>query len=283
VIGNTVTIVGVGTTTITASQGGNGSYNPAPDVSQPLTVNKATATVTLSNLSATYDGTAKAVTATTSPAGLTVVITYAGSPTEPIAAGDYVVAATVNDANYEGSAAGTLIIAKADQSITFNALPAKMYGDPSFTLSAAASSGLGLSYSSSDTSVATVNGSTVTIVGAGTATISALQNGNSNYNAATTATQTLTVNFLQLSDNGSSTYFTSLSSAFNAIASGTNTAIRLVAGTLTEAVVFDRDYVVTLGGGYSTAFAAQTGITTLRGSITLKKGTIIIDGPISIM
>ena len=44
-----------------------------------LTVNKAFATVTLSNLSQTYDGAAKAVTATTTLAGLTVNLTYNGS------------------------------------------------------------------------------------------------------------------------------------------------------------------------------------------------------------
>ena len=40
VSGNTVTIVGAGTTTITANQAGNSSYAAAPGVSQALTVNK---------------------------------------------------------------------------------------------------------------------------------------------------------------------------------------------------------------------------------------------------
>jgi hypothetical protein len=38
IVGNTVTIVGVGTTNITASQPGNSNYNAAADVVQPLTV-----------------------------------------------------------------------------------------------------------------------------------------------------------------------------------------------------------------------------------------------------
>ncbi len=41
--GSTLTIVGVGTTNITASQAGNGNYNPAPDVTQPLVVTLASA------------------------------------------------------------------------------------------------------------------------------------------------------------------------------------------------------------------------------------------------
>ena len=39
--GNAVTIVGSGTTTITASQDGNDNYNPASDVTQSLVVTRA--------------------------------------------------------------------------------------------------------------------------------------------------------------------------------------------------------------------------------------------------
>jgi len=46
VSGNTVTIVGVGSTTITASQAGNATYAPAVEVAQTLTVESATTTST---------------------------------------------------------------------------------------------------------------------------------------------------------------------------------------------------------------------------------------------
>ena len=46
IIGDTIHIVGAGTTDITASQVGDETYDPAPDVVQPLTVAKATPTVT---------------------------------------------------------------------------------------------------------------------------------------------------------------------------------------------------------------------------------------------
>ena len=80
------------------------------------------------------------------------------------------------------------------QSITFNSLASKTYGDASFSLSSSASSGLGVSYSSSDTGVATISGNTVTIVGAGTTTITASQSGNSQYSPAPNVQQALTVN-----------------------------------------------------------------------------------------
>ena len=69
-----------------------------------ISVAKAAATVTLSNLSVTYTGTAHAATATTTPGGLTVDVTYNGSSTPPTNAGSYAVVATINDQNYAGSA-----------------------------------------------------------------------------------------------------------------------------------------------------------------------------------
>jgi large repetitive protein len=47
------------------------------------------------------------------PAGLVVEFTYDGSATAPTAAGSYAVTGTVNEANWQGSATGTLTIAKA--------------------------------------------------------------------------------------------------------------------------------------------------------------------------
>ncbi len=79
--------------------------------SKNFSIAKAAATVTLGNLTGhIYDGTAKAATATTNPVGLDVTITYNGSTTAPSAVGSYSVVATVNDANYQGSATGTLTI-----------------------------------------------------------------------------------------------------------------------------------------------------------------------------
>jgi hypothetical protein len=45
VLGNTVTIVGAGTATITVSQSGNTNYAAATDVIQTLTVNQASQTI----------------------------------------------------------------------------------------------------------------------------------------------------------------------------------------------------------------------------------------------
>jgi poly(hydroxyalkanoate) depolymerase family esterase len=78
-----------------------------------LVISKGAGTVTLSNLSQTYDGAAKSANATTTPTNLTVNITYNGSANAPTNAGSYTVIGTINDANYQGGATNTLVISKA--------------------------------------------------------------------------------------------------------------------------------------------------------------------------
>ncbi len=78
--------------------------------SATITITQAAATVTLSNLSYVFDGTPKSATVTTVPDGLSVSITYGGSPTAPTDPGSYAVVATITDPNYSGSASDTLVI-----------------------------------------------------------------------------------------------------------------------------------------------------------------------------
>ena len=177
--------------TVTFTNTTNSSGNTTRGVT--LTVNPAPATVTLSNLAQTYDGTSKSVTVTTNPASLANTVTYNGSATAPTNPGTYAVVATITNSNYSGSASNNLVIAKASQTITFNALSSVLDNAAPFGLTATASSALAVSYSSSNTSVATVSGSTVTIVGLGTTTITASQAGNTNYDPAPSVGQVLTV------------------------------------------------------------------------------------------
>ena len=122
--GNSVHLTAAGSCTITASQAGNANYNAAPDVDHTFAIAKGQATLALSDLSHTYDGTPKSATVTTTPAGLTVVsVTYDGSATAPTNAGSYAVVASLTNADYQATdATGTLVIAKAAQTINFAAL-----------------------------------------------------------------------------------------------------------------------------------------------------------------
>ena len=120
--GTNLAFTGAGTVSIVASQAGNSSWNPAPDVTNTFAVTKAAAGVTLTNLAQTYDGAARTVTATTLPGGLTVELTYNGSASAPTAAGSYAVTGMVNEAMYQGSATGTLVVAKASATVALGNL-----------------------------------------------------------------------------------------------------------------------------------------------------------------
>jgi hypothetical protein len=87
-----------------------------------LVISKGTGTVNLVNLSQTYNGTARSVTATTTPTNLTVNITYNGFSDAPTNAGSYTVIGTISDANYQGSATNTLVISKAAGAVTLGNL-----------------------------------------------------------------------------------------------------------------------------------------------------------------
>jgi hypothetical protein len=111
----------------------------------------------------------------------------------------------VGSANIIASQAGTLnynvaqsvtqplIISKALQTITFDPLAIKTFGDADFTLDAYSSSSLPISYSSDNASVANVTGNVVTIVGAGKVNIKAEQNGDGYYEAAKVIIRQLSV------------------------------------------------------------------------------------------
>ncbi len=109
--GNTVTLTGAGTVTLSAAQGGDANYLPAPTETVSFAVAKAGATITLAGLWQLYDGAPKTVAIVTTPADLNVTVTYAGSATPPVYPGTYAVEATFDEANYSGSVTGTLVIA----------------------------------------------------------------------------------------------------------------------------------------------------------------------------
>lgn len=190
--GTNLSFTGAGTVRIVASQAGNAEWNPAPDVTNTFTVTKVVATVNLANLSQTYDGTPKSATATTVPPGLAVSFTYDGSETAPTSAGSYAVTGTLNDVNYAGLAAGTLVVAKADQTISFPAI-----GDQASTnvvgLAATASSGLGVTFAVASGPATLASGTNLSFTGAGTVLIVASQTGDGNWLAAAGVTNQVDV------------------------------------------------------------------------------------------
>ena len=155
--GPTVTLTGVGSCTVTAHQAGNANYNAAPDVPRTFSIAKASQTITFNALPNKTFGDPPFVggDGDVGPArdlhrerglqqlgrnGTTVRLTGVGSCT--------VTAHQAGNANYNAApdVPRTFSIAKASQTITFNALPNKTYGDPPFTVVATATSGLAVTF-----------------------------------------------------------------------------------------------------------------------------------------
>ncbi len=237
VVNNVVTIQGVGTANITASQAGNGTYNAAPDVVQELRVTLGDEVAPLATLSPVDDAMNVPVdanftltfnedvrfinpAATTeslflrigvgelegfTPADLTLVNNVLTvDPTNDLTPGQSYNIRIFNNliedlsdnpyAGFSDQTSWNFTAAKLDQTIDFDPIATRTYGDASFDLVESASSGLIINYTSTNTNVATVTNRTVTIVGAGTAEIVANQGGNFTYNSAMEKRQTLTVN-----------------------------------------------------------------------------------------
>jgi alpha-tubulin suppressor-like RCC1 family protein len=159
-----------------------------------VTVNKVAVSWTLGNLTAVYDGTAKAASATTSPAGLNVILTYNGEATAPSAAGSYELLAVIDEGDYSGSKSEVFTITPASQTIgAFSAIGDKVYGSGPFEVTPpSASSSLPVALSVKN-GPATVSGNMVTLTGVGTVVLAANQAGNTNYNAATEVTTSFAV------------------------------------------------------------------------------------------
>jgi hypothetical protein len=113
----------VGSCTIVAAQAGDSNYDPASEVTQTFAINAKPVTITLTiPQNRVYNGGAHLVGVATNPANLPVEVTYNGSTALPVTAGTYNVVASVNTAEYQGRATGTLSVAKATASVVFSNL-----------------------------------------------------------------------------------------------------------------------------------------------------------------
>jgi len=205
--GNMVHVTGLGTTTITASQVGNGVWNAAAPIARTLTVIKAWQGVLLHDFEKVeygypdfeprvtiFVGVAPVFTssnpavATVTPDGKKIHIVAGGSTT--------ITAIQPETAIYfaSGPSAEVLTVDRIDQTITFSPFPNKLLGDPDFDVVASTTSGLPLTYTSSDPTIATVNSSgTIHILRDGNTIITVSQPGNTNYKPARSVTRTLNI------------------------------------------------------------------------------------------
>ena len=339
IVNGKVHIVAAGTTTITASQGGNTNYNAATDNSQTLTVTTSalyvysptSITITSGTIgSGTYanlasnDASYLRINSTTintrkidwyastfvsqssssiaklivnfdgknqtsktqilylynfttsawdqidsqTVSSTDVTITYEQvTPTNYISTGGeirlrvYTSGGTVNYVSNTDWIQFTLQnITKSNQTITFNSLPSKSYGDADFAPGATASSGLACSYASSNTAVATIVNNQIHIVGLGTSNITASQSGDSYTNAATDVTQTLTVNKLNQTITFSTIPSKSVGMAdFNPGATASSGLTVTYSSSNTSVATIVNGLVHIVGAGSSNITASQPG------------------------
>jgi uncharacterized protein YjbI with pentapeptide repeats len=206
--GGTVTIVGAGSTTITATQDASGNYTGGSSVTASLVVSPIAPSIgALSvpaknfgdasfNLTAPTSDSSGAFTYTSSVPGVATVTS--GGTVTVVGAGTTTITATQDaSGNYTGgsSVTASLVVSPIAPSIGALTAPAKNFGDAAFDLTAPTSNSDGaFSYTSSVPGVATVtSGGTVTVVGAGSTTITATQDASGNYTGGSSVTASLVV------------------------------------------------------------------------------------------
>ncbi len=200
IVAGKIHIVGMGKAVITATQAGNNNWNPAPDVTQELTVGKAIPVITWANPSAIVYGTLLSTVQLNAKASVPGQFVYTPVSGLKLPAGTNTLNVTFTpaDTNRYSSANKSilLVVNKASQTITFKALPIVALGTTNFNPGAVSSSGLTVEYASANPAVAEIVGGLIHVTGAGTTVITARQLGNFDFKAATPVSQALTVKAL---------------------------------------------------------------------------------------
>jgi sugar lactone lactonase YvrE len=199
---NTLTIVGVGSATITASQLGGTYYTAATPVSQILTVDKGTQSISFGKIPAkTYAPNSTFSLTATNSSGLSVsyassntnVATVSGSLVTITGAGSTTITASqTSNANFKAALPvhQVLTVAKATPSFLFLTSPTEPFVQgKAFTLAAESSSNLLVTFTSSNPHIISISGTTATIHAKGTVTITASLSGDGNYKPAVQTAQ----------------------------------------------------------------------------------------------
>ena len=272
VIGNTVTIEGGGTTSVTVTQAADSNYSSATSTIT-LTVNKFDPTIIFTgvvtrtyndsdfNLSALSSSTASftysiADASVATVSGNTVTIVGAGTTT--------ITVSQLANANFNSAtASASLIISKDNPTLTnFNPI-VRTFGDASFEIVEPTKNGDhtgSFSYTLLNQNIANISGSTVSITNAGQTSITATLSADNNYNSGTISTsfvvnkknQTITVGALPTTKPLKD--FTSIPITANS-SSGSPITISLSAGSAAS--------VSGTVGNYELVSIQQTGLVTI--------------------
>lgn len=198
---NVVTITAAGPCVLDAHQDGNGDFNAAPTSTRSVTIDKATPTLTWAapadiSYGRALDSAQLDATVAPSDAAANGTITYTtDAETGPatgqvLHAGSHMLTATYQPSgvgpgsNYTSvTATVRLTVAQATQSVSFDAIATKTFGDGPLTLTATrGASGNPVYFTATgNCSVSGLNGGTLSLTGAGSCTVTAHEAGSSDY------------------------------------------------------------------------------------------------------
>jgi hypothetical protein len=190
--GNTITIMGAGTTTITATQATTNNYI-SDTINTSIVVNKANPFLTNFSIpSTTYGNIPFTITdpSSNSPGTFTYssdasnVVDISGNTITIIGTGTAIITAVQSATNNynQSTTYASFVVNPAIQFLSNFSIPSKTYGNPPFIIRRPTSISPGIfTYSSDDSNVADISGDIITIVGAGTAIITATQAATNNY------------------------------------------------------------------------------------------------------
>lgn len=296
--GNTLTITGAGTSTITAFQSGNSDYNAAPCVNRVLTVNKADADVEI--LSDSPDPSVRMEPVTV----IYSVTSSAGTPTGSVTVSDGVTSCT---GTVSAGSCSLPLSTTGDRTLT-----AQYGGDGNFNTSVSAgephtvsTDGYALVVGKAGTGGGTVSTDTGTLVwtlNTGTAsydygtvvTLTAIGDDNSVLsgwsgcdsvnNSACTVTMTgqknVTASFTLKSQlpvriaGSASGYYSTIQSAYKNATDGD--AIECQTHVFDEALDFDQDISIVIDGGYDESYSTNSGMSTIT-ELTVSSGAVTVD------
>ena len=195
-----VTVLGAGNCTITASQAGDATFLPAPDVSRTLTIGRAAQVIDFGVVADQAFGTPPFTVSAAASSGLPVTLAATGAcalagnlVTLPGAGACTLVASQAGSADYEPAVdvVRAFTIGRAGQTIAFAPLSDRTFGDPPFAVEAAASSGLPVAFAAGGN--CTVAGALVTPGNGGGCVITASQGGNADYEPAPDVARAFTI------------------------------------------------------------------------------------------
>jgi hypothetical protein len=144
-------------------------------------------TVYLNDLNQIYNRYPRYITVTTDPAGLNIAISYNGQTNAPIEAGTYVVTGAVTDIDHIGVMVSTLIVERAEQTITFPT-PGNQVVTNTVRLTGAADSNFKVAYAIESGPAVIEDTTLLSFTQRGYVSVMAGQSGNENWWPAPTVT-----------------------------------------------------------------------------------------------